>query len=239
MNIIISGYGRMGREVEAVALNHGHKILAKIDQESDWKCLENINLAGSVVIDFSQPDTVLEILDHCFVAGIPVVTGTTGWHDQIDNVVKNCQKNSGTLFYAPNFSIGVNVFFRANQQLAKLMTGIKGYSVVVDEIHHIHKLDAPSGTAIAIAEGIIEQNPGINKWVNEKSDVDSDLSITSKREGKVTGTHEVIYDSQVDMLSIKHQAKNRSGFALGAVMAAEYVLGKTGIYTMDDLLDKI
>lgn len=239
MNIIISGYGRMGREVEAVALNRGHQILAKIDQELDWKQIENIDLADTVVVDFSQPDTVLDILDLCFKTAIPVVTGTTGWHDQMDDVVRNCRQNNGTLFYAPNFSIGVNVFFRANQQLAKLMSGIKGYSVAIEETHHIHKLDAPSGTAIAIADGIIEQNPGLSKWVNEKTDKETDLSIISIREGEVTGTHEVIYDSEVDTLSINHLAKNRSGFALGAVLAAEFVQGKTGVYTMDDLLDKI
>lgn len=239
MNIIISGYGRMGREVENEALKRGHQILLKIDHASGWDNLGNIDIANSVVIDFSQPDMVIDILDHCFSHGIPVVTGTTGWHDQMDNVQNNCHQKNGTLFYAPNFSIGVNVFFRVNQHLAKMMSGINGYSLEIKETHHVHKLDAPSGTAIKAAEGIIAQNQQFRKWVKEKAIHESDLPIISKREGEVTGTHLVTYDSAVDSITLKHQAKNRSGFAIGAVLAAEFVQRKKGVFTMDDLLDKL
>ena len=236
MKIIISGYGRMGKEVEAIALQRGHVIVAKIDRPEEWEQFETLWTQADVVVDFSQPDVVVENLKRCFKAEIPVVTGTTGWYGQMEEVARECKVQNGTLFYAPNFSIGVNLFFRANRQLAKLMAGVEGYSVHIEETHHIHKLDAPSGTAIKIAEGIMMENPQPEKWVNEISDKKSELSIVSKREGKVTGTHEVVYDSEVDTITLKHEAKNRSGFALGAVLAAEFVQGKLGIFTMDDLL---
>jgi len=239
MNIVVSGYGKMGKEVEAIAIKRGHQIIAKIDRPDEWEQMKVIWPTADVVIDFSQPEAVVDNLKRCFQAGVPIVTGTTGWYGQMEEVVHNCKAQKATLFYAPNFSIGVNIFFRANRQLAKLMAGTEGYSVQIDETHHIHKLDAPSGTAIQIAEGIISQNPSIKQWVNKVSDLPSALSILSKREGEVTGTHEVIYDSEVDVITLKHEAKNRSGFALGAVLAAEFVQGKQGVFTMDDLLEKI
>ena len=236
MKIVISGYGKMGKEVEAIAQKRGHQVIAKIDRPNEWDEFDAIQSQADVVIDFSQPEVVVDNLKRCFQAGVPIVTGTTGWYGQMEEVVHNCKAQKATLFYAPNFSIGVNIFFRANRQLAKLMAGTEGYSVQIDETHHIHKLDAPSGTAIQIAEGIISQNPNINKWVNKVSGLPSALSILSKREGEVTGTHEVTYDSEVDVITLKHEAKNRSGFALGAVLAAEFVQGKQGVFTMDDLL---
>ena len=236
MKIIISGYGRMGREVETIALKRGHQVLAKIDRPNEWELFDRFQSQADVVIDFSQPEVVVDNLKRCFEAGIPVITGTTGWYGKLEEVTQVCKAQEGSLFYAPNFSIGVNIFFRANQHLAKLMSGVEGYSVKIEETHHIHKLDAPSGTAIKTADGIISQNPNISKWVNDVSDEPSELSIISKREGEVTGTHEVVYDSEVDVISLKHEAKNRSGFALGAVLAAEFILGKQGVYTMDDLL---
>ncbi len=236
MKIVISGYGKMGKEVEAIAQKRGHQVIAKIDRSNEWDKFDAIQSQADVVIDFSQPEVVVDNLKRCFQAGVPIVTGTTGWYGQMEEVVHNCKAQKATLFYAPNFSIGVNIFFRANRQLAKLMAGTEGYSVQIDETHHIHKLDAPSGTAIQIAEGIISQNPNINKWVNKVSGLPSALSILSKREGEVTGTHEVTYDSEVDVITLKHEAKNRSGFALGAVLAAEFVQGKQGVFTMDDLL---
>jgi 4-hydroxy-tetrahydrodipicolinate reductase len=239
MKIVISGYGKMGKEVEAIAIKRGHQIIAKIDQPDEWEQLKAVWPTADVVIDFSQPEVVVDNLKRCFQAGVPIVTGTTGWYGQMEEVVHNCKAQKATLFYAPNFSIGVNIFFRANRQLAKLMAGTEGYSVQIDETHHIHKLDAPSGTAIQIAEGIISQNPSIKQWVNKVSDLPSALSILSKREGEVTGTHEVIYDSEVDVITLKHEARNRSGFALGAVLAAEFVQGKQGVFTMNDLLEKI
>ena len=239
MKIVISGYGKMGKEVEAIAIQRGHQVIAKVDRPDEWEQLKTVWPTADVVVDFSQPDAVVDNLKRCFQAGVPIVTGTTGWYGQMEEVVRNCKAQKSTLFYAPNFSIGVNIFFRVNRQLAKLMAGVEGYSVQIDETHHIHKLDAPSGTAIQIAEGIISQNPNIKQWVNKVSDLPSVLSILSKREGEVTGTHEVIYDSEVDVITLKHEAKNRSGFALGAVLAAEFVLGKQGVFTMDDLLEKI
>lgn len=236
MNIIISGYGRMGKEVETIALKRGHQILARIDRPDEWKQLDAVQPQVDVVIDFSQPEVVVNNLKRCFDARIPIVTGTTAWDEQLEEVVQACAAQEGTLFYAPNFSIGVHIFFRANQQLAKLMAGTEGYSAMIDETHHIHKLDAPSGTAIKIADGIIAQNKQFEKWVKGLSASQSDLSIVSNREAEVTGTHEVIYDSEVDKISLKHEAKNRSGFALGAVLAAEFVQGKQGVFTMDDLL---
>ncbi|RLD40041.1 MAG: 4-hydroxy-tetrahydrodipicolinate reductase [Bacteroidetes bacterium] len=236
MKIVISGYGKMGKEVEAIAQKRGHQVIAKIDRSNEWDKFDAIQSQADVVIDFSQPEVVVDNLKRCFQAGVPIVTGTTGWYGQMEEVVHNCKAQKATLFYAPNFSIGVNIFFRANRQLAKLMAGTEGYSVQIDETHHIHKLDAPSGTAIQIAEGIISQNPNINKWVNKVSGLPSALSILSKREGEVTGNHEVTYDSEVDVITLKHEAKNRSGFALGAVLAAEFVQGKQGVFTMDDLL---
>ncbi|MCF6170746.1 MAG: 4-hydroxy-tetrahydrodipicolinate reductase [Bacteroidales bacterium] len=236
MKIVISGYGRMGKEVEAIALKRAHQIVAKIDRTEEWEQFEGVWQQADVVIDFSQPEVVVENMKRCFRSGVPIVSGTTGWDAAFDEVKRFCAEQSGTLFYAPNFSIGVNIFFKVNRQLAKLMAGVEGYSVQIDETHHIHKLDAPSGTAIQLAEGIIGQIPDIQRWVNKASDSPSELSILSKREGEVTGTHEVVYDSEVDTITLKHEAKNRSGFALGAVLAAEFVKGKKGVFTMGNLL---
>ena len=239
MNVVISGYGRMGKEVEAIALKRGHQIICKIDRPEEWNEFENLQSQADVVIDFSQPEVVVDNLKRCFKAGIPIVTGTTGWDKQLEEVKQACNAQKGTLFFAPNFSIGVNIFFRANQQLAKLMAGVEGYSVQIEETHHIHKLDAPSGTAIKIADGIIEMNSHYQKWVKEVANSFLELPILSKREGEVTGTHEVIYESEVDILTLKHEAKNRSGFAVGALLAAEFIQGKQGFFMMGDLLESI
>ncbi len=239
MNILISGYGKMGREIEAQALKRGHRIVDKIDKSGEWSRLSSLSPQPDVVIDFSQPEVVVDILKRCFDAGIPVVTGTTGWYERKEEVAGICNKKNGTLFYAPNFSIGVNVFFRVNRLLARLMAGLEGYSVLIDETHHIQKLDAPSGTAIKIAEEIMDENPQFKKWMNEISADPSVLSIVSKRVGEVTGTHSVVYESDADAITLKHQARNRSGFALGALLAAGFVLGKQGVFTMDDLLDNL
>jgi 4-hydroxy-tetrahydrodipicolinate reductase len=236
MKIIISGYGRMGREVEKIALRRGHQIIAKIDKKSDWKNLDPRRVNDAVVIDFSFPDVVVENITSCFKLGIPVVTGTTGWYDQLREVKNKCNHYDATLFYAPNFSIGVNLFFKANKQLAKLMTGREAYKVSMKETHHIHKLDAPSGTALKAANDIIETIDNLSGWVSQQEDNINKLPIISVREGEVPGTHEVIYESEADKLTLIHEAKNRSGFALGAILAAEFVANKKGIFTMDDLL---
>jgi len=236
MNIALSGYGKMGREVEKAAGLRNHTIVIKLDQPSDWKLLPTLNNKIDVVIDFSMPEVAVENIFQCFQLGLPVVTGTTGWYNHLDEVEKQCTMHNGTLFYAPNFSIGVNLFFTANKQLSRLMSDVEGYNVHIEETHHIHKLDAPSGTAIKVAEGILENNLQLKKWVNNKAETDDELPVISYRKGEEPGTHQVIYESGADRITLKHEAKNRSGFAMGALMAAEFVIGKKGVFTMTDLL---
>lgn len=236
MNIIISGYGRMGKEVEKICNLRNHNIIARLDDERDWQDIPQLD--SVVIIDFSLPDVVTKNIDRAFELNIPIVTGTTGWHDEIGQISNLCKLKNGTLFYASNFSIGVNVFLKANAFLAKLMSDVGGYSVKINETHHIHKLDAPSGTAITAAEGIINNNPSINGWLLNESE-DGYLPIFSTREGEVTGKHNVSYESEADYITLSHEAKNRSGFALGAVLAAEFVINKKGVFVMDDLLNNI
>lgn len=239
MDIIISGYGRMGKEVEKVAIEKGYVNLVLLDTSQDWLRFEDEIRKADVVIDFSLPETVVENIYNCFKLGTPIVTGTTGWYEQLDEIKMKCDSLGGTLFYAPNFSIGVNVFFQLNRQLAKTMSKIEGYSPSITEIHHIHKIDAPSGTAIKLAEDIVDMNDKLQQWEDIDSGSASKLAVLSKREGEVPGIHEVIYTSGADQLVLKHEAFNRSGFAKGAVMAAEFVANKKGVFTMDDLLDEL
>lgn len=237
MNIIISGYGRMGKEVETICRTRNHNVVAIIDNETDWANIPK-NIDSAVIIDFSLPNAVLQNIERAFNLNLPIVTGTTGWHDQLEMVEELCIKKNGSLFYAPNFSIGVNIFFRTNIYLAKLMAKVDNYSVRLDETHHIHKVDAPSGTAIAAAEGIIANNQLINDWkLNET--IENSLPIFATRKGEVTGKHDVIYNSDVDSITLSHEAKNRGGFALGAVLAAEFIQNKKGVYNMDDLLNQL
>lgn len=237
MNIVISGYGRMGKEVEKVALRRNQHILATIDTIEDWEKVDSLVKEIDAVIDFSLPETAFENIMRCFKLGVPIVTGTTGWYDHLNELKEQCKKLNGTLFYAPNFSIGVNVFFKVNQQLAKMMNGIEGYKISIKETHHIHKLDAPSGTAIKAAEDIIVEQNNLKSWENKSVPDIEILPVLSKREGEVPGTHEVNYESDVDILLLKHEAKSRAGFALGAVMAVEFVANKKGVFTMDDLIN--
>lgn len=237
MNIAISGYGRMGKEVEKIALQRNHQIIAKIDTEEAWNEISESSDEIDVVIDFSLPKSAIDNIKRCFELGIPIVTGTTGWYDKLGAIKGQCKNDDATLFYAPNFSIGVNLFFKANKVLAKLMSQFDNYQVSLEETHHIHKLDAPSGTAIKAAEDIITSNNKLSEWVLGETDKNGALPIESIREGEVPGTHLVVYDSDADKLVLKHEAKNRSGFALGAVLAAEYVNNKKGVFTMDDLLE--
>ena len=236
MNIAISGYGRMGKEVEKVALLREHRILTIVDKIEEWKKIEKQEKEVNAIIDFSLPETAFSNIVRSFTLGIPIVTGTTGWYDHMEEVIEQCKKLDGTLFYAPNFSIGVNVFFNVNRHLAKLMNGIEGYKVTIEETHHVHKLDAPSGTAIKAANDLISEHEKLAKWVNTDEIKDDELAIISNREGEVTGIHKVVYDSDFDKLILKHESKSRAGFALGAVLAAEFVVDKKGVYTMDDLL---
>jgi len=232
MKIALLGYGRMGKAIEKIALERGHEIVLKIDINTTEY---DISIAD-VAIDFSIPTAAVGNLTSCFKGGTPVVSGTTGWLDQYDKMVDLCNQNNGAFIYASNYSLGVNLFFELNKKIARLMNPMLGtnYDVTSEEIHHTKKLDAPSGTAITIAEGIIE-NTNLKDWKLYESNKD-ELTITAKRIGDVPGTHSVTYHSEVDEIEIKHTAYNRSGFALGAVVAAEWLAGKTGIYGMKDVL---
>ena len=237
LKIAISGYGRMGKEVEKAALSAGHTIIAKIDKEQDWKDFTQSIQKANVVIDFSMPSVALNVFSKCFKLGIPLVTGTTGWYNHKEEVFSVCNKKEAAFFYAPNFSIGVNLFFYTNRKLASIMNRVKGYRVSISETHHIHKLDKPSGTAIQTANDIINENNNLTGWqLSDNPPIDK-IPIESLREGEVTGNHQVVWKSEADEIELKHKAFNRKGFAQGAVLAAEFIQGKKGIFTMNDLLN--
>lgn len=236
MNIALIGYGRMGKEIERIALSRGHNIVLTIDKDNLDK-LTNDNLQkADVAIEFTMPSSAFDNYKLCMEAGVPVVSGTTGWLDRMDELKTVCERNNGGFFYASNFSVGVNLFFALNKKLATLMNSFDTYDVEMEEIHHIHKLDAPSGTAISLAEGVFENFNRKDKWELGKSSDSSAMKIIAKREGEVPGTHTVKYFSDVDEISITHEAYNRKGFALGAVLAAEFINGKSGVFGMNDLL---
>jgi 4-hydroxy-tetrahydrodipicolinate reductase len=236
MEIAILGYGRMGKEIAEIAEERGHEVSVVIDSSDDW--MENIDKIRDcdVAIDFSTPDVVVDNIFKCFNINVPIVVGTTGWYDQLESVVHDCCQREQSLFEASNFSIGVNILFSINKKLAEIMNNHPEYDVSINETHHIHKLDAPSGTAISLAQGIIENLETKEEWVLNECESVSELPIYSTREGEVPGIHEVKYDSLVDTIVIKHNAKSRKGFALGAVIAAEFLANKKGYYTMEDLL---
>ena len=237
MKIALIGYGKMGKEIEKIALDRGHEIVLKIDiTNPEDLTIGNLQKAD-VAIEFTIPTSAVANYELCFEAGIPVVSGTTGWLDRQTEVIDYCKKRNGTFLYASNFSLGVNIFFALNKKLASLMANRPEYQVEMTEIHHIHKLDAPSGTAITLAEGIMENLPSKTKWVNEHTDNQQELGIISERVGEVPGTHTIKYDSEVDYLEITHCSKSRKGLAFGAVLAAEYSCGKKGILSMNDLLN--
>jgi len=231
MRIALLGYGKMGKMLEKIALDRGHTITAKIDVDTIVIDYKNIDVA----IDFSTPDAAYKNITDCFNNKVPVISGTTGWLDKFKDAIAICNENKGAFIYASNFSLGVNIFFELNQQLAKMMASLKAYNVSIEEIHHTQKLDAPSGTAITLAEGIIK-NSDYQKWEMEANATNT-VSITSKRIGTVPGTHTITYDSDVDDIQIKHTAHSREGFALGAIIAAEWIVGKTGVFTMKDVLN--
>lgn len=235
MKIAIIGYGKMGKEIEQIAVSRGHSIVLKVDKDNQLNYIEELKNAD-VAIEFSTPDSALTNIYNCFDANIPVVVGTTGWMDKFEEVKKSCGQKNQTLFYASNYSIGVNLFFKVNEYLAKLMNSYTEYNVEMEEIHHIHKLDAPSGTAISLANQLINELDAKQKWVNSPAENKNELSIISKRIDEVPGTHTVTYNSSVDEISITHKAYNRKGFALGAVIAAEWIIGKKGFFGMPDLL---
>ena len=230
MKIALVGYGKMGREIEKTALERGHEIVSIIDVDNPEDFDSPAFLSSTeVAIEFTCPESAYANYQKCFERHIPVVAGTTGWLERkgLDEIKKACCEQGQTFFYAPNYSLGVNLFFALNRHLAKMMNRFPEYGVRVEDIHHIHKLDAPSGTAITLAEDIVE---------NIDRENHNTLSIESEREGETAGIHQVVYDSDIDNISIRHEAKSRKGFALGAVIAAEFICGKTGFFTMDDLL---
>lgn len=238
MKIALVGYGQMGKEIEKIAIERGHEIALTIDigNQDD---LNSEKLAGvDVAIEFTRPETAVANYKKCFTAGVPVVSGTTGWLDKLPEVIADCEKNDTGFFYASNFSLGVNLFFELNKKLAKLMQPFTSeYKVRMNEIHHTRKLDAPSGTAITLAEGIINEMSQINSWKCDEPAAENELPITAERIGDVPGTHEIFYESKVDDITIRHEAHNRQGFATGAVLAAEFLAGKKGFFGMNDLLN--
>lgn len=238
MKIALIGYGRMGQEIERIAIDRGHEIVLKIDINNAAELtIENIKKAD-VVIEFTIPVSAIENYKICFDAGVPVVSGTTGWLDKWDEVTSYCLQKNSAFFYASNFSLGVNLFFELNKYLARMMNRFNEYLPEMTEVHHTKKLDAPSGTAITLAEDLIAESTKLSGWVNNTSDQDSVLGIVSLREGDVPGIHTIKYQSDVDYIEITHSANSRKGFALGAVVAAEFSAGKKGILSMKDLLNK-
>ena len=234
--IALIGYGKMGKTIEQIALNRGHQIVSIVDINNPEEFQSANFKSADVAIEFTTPATAFDNYMKSFAAGVPVVSGTTGWLDRIGEIKEKCEKEGKTFFYASNFSIGVNIFFALNKYLAKIMNNFPSYNISMTETHHIHKLDAPSGTAITLAEGIIENVDRKDRWTLETAEQPTDLPIHAIREGEVPGIHEVTYESDVDYISIKHDAKSRAGFALGAVVAAEFTAGKKGFLGMDDML---
>ncbi|MES2590390.1 MAG: 4-hydroxy-tetrahydrodipicolinate reductase [Bacteroidota bacterium] len=236
MNIALIGYGKMGKEIEQIALSRGHNIVLKVDVNNAATYSVDELKKADAAIEFSTPESAIYNMYKCFDAGVPVVVGTTGWLDKLEEVKQNCADKKQTLFYASNYSIGVNLFFKVNEYLAKLMNSYPDYNISLEEVHHVHKLDAPSGTAISLANQVLEQIDRKQKWVNTPSANAAELEIISKRIDEVPGTHTITYGSDVDEISITHLAHNRKGFALGAVIAAEWIKGKKGVFGMKDLM---
>ncbi|PIF31249.1 dihydrodipicolinate reductase [Flavobacterium sp. 9] len=231
MKIALLGYGKMGKVIERIALERGHEIVLKKDENNTYDGLSTADVA----IDFSVPTAAVDNISNCFHANVPVVSGTTGWLEHFDEMVALCNEKQGGFISSSNFSLGVNIFFELNEYLAKIMAQFDSYKVTMEEIHHTQKLDAPSGTAISLAKGVIEHSNYAN-WTLEEAK-NNEIHIEAKRIGDVPGTHTVTYDSIVDSIELKHTAHNREGFALGAVIAAEWLAGKTGIYNMKDVLN--
>ncbi len=244
MKIALLGYGKMGQIIEQVALHREHEVVLKIDACNRHELTDENLRRAAIAIDFSTPYAVMGNIQACFKANVPIVVGTTGWYDQLPAVKAECEHNKHTLLYGANFSVGVNLFFAINKVVAKLMNSYPQYETQIDEIHHMSKIDSPSGTAIAIAEGVLKQLQRKKEWVNNLIDSGKEtipkpdqLLIESYRIEDVPGTHTVVYSSEVDDIEIKHTAHNRNGFALGAILAAEWLQGKTGFFSVDDLFD--
>ncbi len=232
MNIALLGYGRMGQTIEQIAIKRGHTIVLKVDKDDkDYDITK-----ADVAIDFSIPTVAFSNISNCINNNVPVISGTTGWLEHYDNAIALCKEKKGAFIYASNYSLGVNIFFELNKTLAKMMSNLKQYNVSMEEIHHTKKLDAPSGTAISLANDIISNHKEFDNWKLDEHG-ETTIPITAKRIEDVPGTHTVTYESEVDSITIDHVAHNRQGFALGAVIAAEWIFGKTGVFTMNDVLN--
>jgi 4-hydroxy-tetrahydrodipicolinate reductase len=237
MNIVLLGYGKMGKVIEKVAQSRGHHIVARIDVDNRQE-FENLSASQiDAVIEFSHPSSAFQNVKSCIEKGVPVVCGTTGWLEQKPEIEALTTEKSGAFFWSSNYSIGVNLFFELNKKLAQLMSPQKQYTVSTTEIHHTEKKDSPSGTAITLAEGIIQNLAGKEKWINNEIPAENEVAIWSAREGKVPGTHIIKYISDIDQIEISHVAHGREGFALGAVIAAEWIVGKKGVFGMKELLE--
>lgn len=234
MKVALLGYGKMGKIIERILLERGHEVVLKKTSTTTFEGLKNADVA----IDFSVPSVAVTNISECLINGIPVISGTTGWLEEYPKMVLLCKEKNGAFLYGSNFSLGVNLFFQLNENLAKMMSKFNQYKVELEEIHHTQKLDAPSGTAISLAKGIIE-NSDYTSWTLDKNREENQLYIDAKRIENVPGTHSVFYTSDVDTIEIKHTAHNRVGFALGAVIAAEWIIGKKGIFTMKDVLQLV
>ena len=232
MKIALFGYGKMGKVIEKIAKKRGHKIIYRIDENCINYDLKKVDIA----IDFSTPKAAFSNINMALENSIPIISGTTGWLDNYNKAVKLCNEKNGAFLYASNFSLGVNIFFEINRQLAKIMSNHPEYLIKMKEIHHIEKIDAPSGTAITLAESIIKETD-YQKWSLNKDSKENEISIEAQRLSDKTGTHEVIYKSDIDEIKIKHAAINREGFGLGAVIAAEWLIGKKGVFSMKDVLN--
>ncbi len=254
MKIALIGYGKMGQEIEKIARERGHEIVCTIDINEEAKFNSDSFKSADVAIEFTSPKSALNNYRRAFEAGVPVVSGTTGWLEHIAEIEDECNNNGKTFFYASNFSLGMNIFFALNNYLSKLMNRFPNYDLRMEETHHIHKLDAPSGTAITLAENILSNIKRKSGWIldNNSDDVkeeksedtsvdptDDKLMIKSYREGEVPGIHTVIYESDADSIQITHDANSRKGFALGAVLAAEFTKGKKGFLGMNDMLGNL
>ena len=230
MKIALLGYGKMGKVIEKIALERGHEIVLRKDSSDTFEGITKADIA----IDFSVPTSAVSHISECLNQNVPVISGTTGWLEKYDEMVHLCQEKNGSFIYASNFSLGVNIFFELNNYLAKMMKNLSDYKVSMEEIHHTQKLDAPSGTAISLANGIIENTDYVN-WTLENPTANQ-IYVDAKRIENIPGTHSVFYDSKVDQIEIKHTAHSREGFALGSVIAAEWLIGKKGVFTMKDVL---
>ena len=237
MKLAIIGYGKMGHEVEQVALERGHQVIVTIDNDTEWSERLGLLESADVAIEFSHPSVALSNIHRILESGIPLVCGTTGWYAALESITNLCNEKKGTFFYASNYSIGVNMFMAINKKLAQLMCNHPGYDVVMEETHHVYKADAPSGTAITLADDILANNPSKTNWTIQLPAQKQELYIKPIRHRNTPGIHTVCWESPIDVIEITHTAKGRRGFAIGAVTAAEWIRDKKGIYTMKDLLN--